>query len=267
MPRWNLIRRKNRQMLVNGMTVKELIALKRDEFGDARMDDPPERPADVTQEEWDALGDPGRRAIDRVKRAEREAVRQREAAAAAQAEAEKQRDAARTEAEALRKNPPKQDPPKDPPDVAAQIQQAVAAALENVTKTYNEQLDQLRAERTAEQLTAQAQRIATDVMVDPSLVGTFVDLRTVLSPQGQLDEQALRDNLAAVLEQRPYLKKPDAPPGGGAPGGNPFGGHPGGARPPSDKATFDARVSEQLALARQSGLTTKTDIAKSSAST
>lgn len=239
-----------RNLLVNGMPVGELIAWHRAHFGDARMEDPPQRPDDVTQEEWDALGDPGRRALDRVRRGQREAERQREAAVAAQADVVKERDAARVELEALRKAPPKPDPPKDQPDVAAQIQAAVDSALQNVTKTYTEQLDNLRAERAAEQLTAQAQRIATDVLVDPALVGTFVDLRGVLNAQGQLDEQALRDNLATVVEQRPYLKRPDQPPGGG----NPFGGHPGGARPAPDKATFDARVAAQLDMARQSGL-------------
>ncbi|MCU1590653.1 MAG: hypothetical protein JWP11_1909 [Frankiales bacterium] len=244
------------KVLVNGMTVDELIAWHRARFGDARMEDP-QKPDDVTQEEWDALGDPGRRALDRVRRARSEAERARDAAVADKAKADQAAADAQAELEKAKKEPPKKEDP--PADVAAQIQTAVAAALENVTKTYTEQIDQLRAERAAEQLTAQAQRVAADVLVDPTLVGTFVDLRTVVNPQGQLDEQALRDNLATLVEQRTYLKRPEQAP---APGANPFGGHPGGARPAPDKATFDARVAEQLDMARQQGLSVRGDTAK-----
>ena len=249
-------------LLVDGMTIDDLLALHRSRFGDMRMEDP-QRPDDVTQEEWDALGDPGRRALDRVRRNQREAERARDAAVQERDSVKTERDTVKGELDTLKKNPPKQDPPKDPPDVAAQIQAAVDSALQNVTKTYTEQLDQLRAERTAEQITAHAQRIAADVLVDPSLVGTFVDLRTVVNQQGQVDEQALRDNLAGVVEQRPYLAKPDQP---ATPyGSSPYGTHPGGARPAPDKATFDARVAEQLQLARSSGLAVKSDVAKAAA--
>jgi hypothetical protein len=248
----------DKQFLVNGMTIEQLLAKNRARFGDARMEDP-QKPDDVTQEEWDALGDPGRRAIVRVKREQRETERARDAAIADKAKADKAAADAQAELEKAKKEPPKKEDP--PADVAEQIKQAVAAAVEQVTKTYTEQLDALRAENTAKDITAQAQRIAADVLVDPALVGTFVDLRTVLDAQGQLDAQALKDGLAKVVEDRPYLKKPDAPP----PPYNPFGGHPGGARPPADKATFDAQVAAQLDLARAAGLAVRGDAARAAA--
>lgn len=236
-------------LLVNGMTISELLAFHRSVFGDARMDDPPERPSDVTQEEWDALGDPGRRAIARVRQA-------RDAAVAAQTAATQERDAAQTLAQQRQvelEQARQAAAGGAPADVNAQIQAAVAAAVQQVTETFNGQIQQLNAAQAAERLLTRAQQIAADVLVVPDLVGSLVDLSTMTDGQGALNEQALRDNLATLVDTRPELRRPPTVQQ------NPFGGHPGGARPPAEKAAFDARVAEQLAIARRSGLAVRSD--------
>lgn len=243
--------------LVAGMTIEELLAFHRGVFGDARMDDdPPERPSDVTQEEWDALGDPGRRALDRVRRAQRDADRARDAAVAAQTAAVRERDQARTELEKARKDAKPDDAPKD---VAEQIKDAVAAAVQQVTQQFTEKIDTLTAAQAAERLQTRAQKIAGDVLIVPDLVGSLVDLSTMTDGQGALDEQALRDALATLIETRPELKRAAAP-------ADPLGGHPGGARRTPDKATFDARVAEHLTIARASGLAVRSELAAAATS-
>ncbi|MGN0063126.1 MAG: hypothetical protein ACI379_02700 [Nocardioides sp.] len=167
---------------------------------------PVERPEGVSAEEWEALGDPGKKAITR----EREA----------RVKAERERDAARA-----RPTPPKPAAPAAPaaptkpagdqPDVAEIVKQAVEAAI----KPFQEREDKRDAEAAAAKvrdvvLAAAKPRLhdATDALQ--------VDLTTVLDENGSADADKVAKAIDKLLADKPHLAKSDvryAPPGiGGA---------------------------------------------------
>lgn len=178
-------------------------------------DDPPEpqRPDGVSEDEWNALGDPGKRAI----------VRERERAEAA----ERSLAAARQ-----RPAPPKPQPPKaddkpkgdDKPngelDIAAIVQQAVEAAV----KPFREAEEQRQTQSAAEKITQSVLDAAKARLHDPTDALANIDLTAVVNDQGAVDETKVKDALDDLVKRKPHLAKPgerQAPPGigGGAPAG------------------------------------------------
>lgn len=187
----------------------------------ASPDDPPaptnppevQRPDGVTEEEWTALGDPGRAAI----------VREREARQAA----ERQLAAARARpAPPKPADPPKPQPadpakPSDAPDFAALIKEAVAAAV----KPFEDRETERGVQEAAEKVQKTVADAAKDLLHDATDALTNIDLTTVVNDQGQADADKVKTALDDLIKRKPHLAKPQAeriaPPGigGGAPAG------------------------------------------------
>ncbi len=144
-----------------GITPAQVLAFHKARFGDARMestdgDVPPEQPDGVSDEEWSALGDPGKRAI----------VRERERATKAESDL-----AAARASTKPKPAPPKQqdaskgdEPNPDPTDVAGIVAQAVAAAL----KPFEEREQQREAEQAASLVVAKVTESAKGRLHDAS---------------------------------------------------------------------------------------------------
>lgn len=182
-------------------------------------DDPPERPEGVAEDEWNSLGDPGKRAI----------VRERNRADAAE----------RTlAASRARPTPPPRptpapapaptgggqtDPPKpsgDQPDIATLIQQTVAAALKPIT----EREEQRTIDEAADKVRSAVVDAAKPVLHDATDALAAIDLTTVIDANGVADPTKVKAALDDLVARKPHLAKPaqqqrQAPPGigGGAP--------------------------------------------------
>lgn len=173
----------------------------------------PERPDGVTEDEWNALGDPGRAAIVR----EREARQAAERALAAS----RARPAPPKPADPPKPTPPKPaDPPKPDtgPDIAAIVQQAVEAAV----KPFAEREERRDAEAAAKKVTDTVLAAAKDRLHDATDALTNVDLTTVVNEQGLADADKVKAALDDLIKRKPHLAKSTAriaPPGigGGAP--------------------------------------------------
>lgn len=166
---------------------------------------PVERPEGVTEEEWEALGDPGKRAIVREREGRVKAERERDAAKARPTPPAKKAEAA----------PPKQEP-GDPQDVAAIVQQAVAAAI----KPFQEREEQRDAERAAGKVRDAVLEAAKPRLLDAT-DALQIDLRGVLDEAGAADPAKVAAAIDELLKAKPHLAKSDAriaPPGigGGA---------------------------------------------------
>lgn len=199
-------------------TLPALFAHHRAVFGGWTMtstppeNEPPiERPEGVSEEEWTALGDPGRAAL----------VRERTARTAAER--------ALAAARAPKPGPPKNDPPADPPkqtdppkngevDIAAIVKQAVDAAIQPFAER-----EQARAvDEAANKVRAAVIDAAKAKLHDPTDAVANIDLTTVITEQGEADPSKVAKALEDLLAKKPHLAKSTllvAPPGigGGAP--------------------------------------------------
>lgn len=161
-------------------------------------------PEGVTEEEWAALGDPGKRALTREREARHEAERK---AAAAHA----------------RPTPPKSTPPAAPaatatstdaqPDIAKLIQDGIAAAI----KPFQE-AETARTSAASQASLHEAIRKAATSFHDPDDAVAHIDTAAV-TVDGAVDETKLTAALAALGEKRPHLVRDPrrfAPAGAGA---------------------------------------------------
>lgn len=172
---------------------------------------PQERPEGVTEDEWTALGDPGRAALSR----EREARQTAERALAAT----KARPAPPKATETPKAPEVKPESGKtDSPDVAALIEQAVQAAIKPLVEREQARDTQAAAEKI-QQVVLDA---AKDRLHDASDAIANIDLTTVVNDQGQADAAKIATALEGLIKNKPHLAKATqrfAPPGigGGAP--------------------------------------------------
>lgn len=187
-------------------------------MGGDPSNDPPERPEDVSEEEWEALGDPGKQAIVRV-RVERDQARSEKA------EAER-----KLKAPHARPTPPKTEPPKPPkppastttgdqPDLAALIKDAVDAAVKPFAEA-----EQRRADEAAASKVRTAVLDAAKAKMQDATDALQIDLASVLDDNGAADPSKVAKAIDDLLAAKPHLAKSDtryAPPGigGGAPAG------------------------------------------------
>lgn len=174
---------------------------------------PPERPDGVTEDEWNALGDPGRAALTR----EREARQAAERALAA----------SRAKPAPPKKDPPAPQPPapKDEPktgevDVAAIVQQAVAAAI----KPFTDAEERRQVETAAERVRSTVVEAAKSRLHDATDALANIDLAGVVNDQGTADPDKVKTALDDLITRKPHLAKTTervAPPGigGGVPAG------------------------------------------------
>lgn len=191
------------------------MARRKAQFGGWTMEatgPPVERPDDIPEADWDALGDPGKQAL----------VRERARAASA----EEQVAALRAElAKAAKPAPPKPtDPPKpdpkpgDQPDVAKLVQDAVAAAI----KPFQEAETQRQAEVAAGKVRDAVVEAAKSRLHDSSDAVANIDMTKVVDDQGAADPAKITAELDDLVKRKPHLAKSAtlvAPPGIG--GGGP----------------------------------------------
>lgn len=183
--------------------------------GSAPPVDPPlERPDEIAEDEWAALGDPGKRAI----------VRER-----SRAEAAERALAASRQRPAPPKNtaPPKADdkPAGDPPktneiDVEAIVTRAVQAAV----KPFQEAEERRATEDAANKVRDAVLEAARPRLHDATDALSGIDLASVVDEQGKADPDKLKTALDDLVTRKPHLAKTTtrvAPPGIG--GGGPVG--------------------------------------------
>lgn len=197
-----------------------------DQSADPPADPPadPQRPDGITEEVWDALGDPGRRAIVQERQARQKAEHDL-AAARARPAPPKPKDQSSVD-------PPK---PKDQPDIAALVQQAVSAAVKPLQDQWDEQAAQGKAEKVMEAV----RKAAEDVLHDSSDALGLIDLTTVVDDHGAADPAKVKTALEDLVKAKPHLAKPVtryAPPGIG--GGRGESSAPEGDRVKAHLAAF-----------------------------
>lgn len=176
----------------------------------------PERPDGISEDEWNALGDPGRTAITREREARQAAER---ALAASRARP------APPKAPAKPADPPK--PPEKPEkpaggeiDVAAIVQQAVAAAV----KPFQDAEERRQTEAAAGKVRDAVLEAAKTRLHDATDALANIDLTAVVNDQGQADATKVTKELDDLVKRKPHLAKTTerhAPIGigGGAPAG------------------------------------------------
>lgn len=174
----------------------EIIATHRALFGGFAMEadggeTPPERPDGIEATEWDALGDPGKRAL----------VRERQRAT----DAEQRLAAALTPKPKPPTPAPKAPEPKpdgEQSDMAALIQAAVEAAVAPLRQAQEQQAADAQARVVIDAVKAAAAPLlhdATDALQ--------IDLTAVIDTNGQPDHAKIRAALDALTQAKPHLVK------------------------------------------------------------
>lgn len=200
-------------------TLDDLFASRRAVFGGYCMEDPPEpqRPEGISEEEWTALGDPGKKAI--VRERERNAQLERDLAVARAKPAPPRTPAPTATTPPTGVTPPATAPsPDGQPDVAKLIADGIAAAMKPFEDREQHRQNQAAAELVRDAVLKAAEsrfHDATDALGN-------VDLTAVVNEQGAADAAKITAALDAALSAKPHLAKAThrvAPPGIG--GGGP----------------------------------------------
>lgn len=197
----------------------------------------PERPDGVSEEEWEALGDPGRAAIVREREARQAAER---ALAAARAKPAPPKKAAAAPARTPAAAPPESG---GEVDIAAIVQQAVEAAV----KPFSEREEQREADEAAGKIRDAVLEAAKPRLHDATDALAGIDLTTVVNDQGQADNDKIKSALDDLLTRKPHLGKVVDDRRFAQPGAGPT---PGGSTPPLNdrvKATL-ARMQERAGV-------------------
>lgn len=173
---------------------------------------PPARPEGISEDEWNALGDPGKAAIVREREARQEAERKLAAAQARPAPPK----APAAPAPAVPAAPSPGNGTEQ--DIAKIVNDAVAAAI----KPFQEEREQQRLAEAAGKIQTAVLEAAKTVLQDESDAIANIDLTTVVNDQGQADPAKIQDALKTLVEKKPHLAKSPiriAPPGigGGLP--------------------------------------------------
>lgn len=188
-------------------TLPDLFAYWRSQAGGLRMgpdpspqggDNPPERPEGVSEEEWSALGDPGRTALTRERHARQEAERALQAARARPAPPKTPPAAPKGD-----EKPSGSDGSGDQPDVAALVQQAVEAAI----KPFQEREQQREADQAAGVIRDAVLKAAGGRLHDAT-DALSIDLTTVTDGNGGPDADKIKAALDKLAADKPHLVKP-----------------------------------------------------------
>lgn len=213
-------------------TPAEVLAFHRATFGNARMEaSDGERPEGVSEEEWNALGDPGKAALQRERQARTEAE-------------QKLADASRPKPTPPAQKAPEQKPESKPgggeqgqaTDIAALIQQAVQQAV----APFQEQQQQWQADQAVAQVRDQITKAAAPRFHDVTDVLAQIDTSDLTDGAGSPDAAKIDAALSALAQAKPHLVKPQYDPRTTAPGAM-FGGSAGTPQ------ALDDRVKESLA--------------------
>lgn len=197
-------------------TLPDLFAYWRSQAGGLRMgpdpdpqggDNPPERPEGVSEEEWSALGDPGRAVLQRERQARQEA--ERALSLSRQLAAQNARPTppkAPTVTPKQREQQPSDsgsNESREQPDVAALVQQAVEAAI----KPFQEREQQREADQAAGVIRDAVLNAAKDRLHDAT-DALSIDLTTVTDGNGAPDADKIKAALDKLAADKPHLVKP-----------------------------------------------------------
>lgn len=157
----------------------------------------PVRPDDVPEEEWDALGDPGKQALVRERGKVADLERQLAAAKAKPAPPKPPAPAS------VDPQPKATAPAADgTPDMAA----IVKAAVEEAIKPFQERDQQRAATEAADKIKAAVITAAKDRLHDGT-DGLMIDLTTVVAEDGTPDTEKIGKALDALIASKPHLAK------------------------------------------------------------
>jgi len=205
-------------------TLPELFAHHRARFGGWSMTQtapepaPPERPEDIDETAWNALGDPGKQVIVREREA-RQAAERALAASHARPAPPKPDDKSKSgDRDDKRKGG---DQPKSGDvDIEDAIQRAVQAAV----KPFADAEDRRATQQAAERVQTAVLEAAKPWLHDPTDALANIDLTAVVDDQGRADPAKTKTALDDLVTRKPHLAKsaerraPDGI-GGGAPAG------------------------------------------------
>lgn len=185
--------------------VEALLDFHRATFGDARMDatTPPERPEGVSEEEWNALGDPGKAALVRERERASAAERELAAARAGQQQTGAPKPGPRASSQGAKQPEGESGEGGRPADLAAIIAQAVTAAVTPL----QQRIDGWEAGQAAQRI-ADAVTSAASHFHDPSDVLAQVDLAALTDGSGGPDVAKITAALDALATSKPHLVRP-----------------------------------------------------------
>lgn len=182
------------------VTPQDVLAFHQRAFGTARMEDPPERPEGVSEEEWDALGDPGKRALQREREARQAAERERDEAKRAKPAPPKA-----AQQPAGQNGQQQNGAEAGQPDLAKIIADAVSAAVGPL----QQQQEQWLAERKAEGVRDAVARAAQGRFHDATDALANVDLAALVDDSGNPDQGKVTSALDDLLKTKPHLAVTD----------------------------------------------------------
>ena len=165
----------------------------------------PQRPEGVSDDEWAALGDPGKRAIVRERAAREQAERDLVAARSAERLGQKPAEAT-----------------VEPVDINAIIQQAVTAAIQPFQQAQQER----ETEEAQRAIREEVRKVAEPRLHDVSDALVHLSLSDLSDASGKPDAEKIKAAVDSLVTARPYLARPvdtrrqydPANPLGGAPG-------------------------------------------------
>lgn len=180
--------------------IDALLEFHRATFGDARMDATasPEKPEGVSDEEWGALGDPGKAAI--VRERERAATAERELAALRAAQSPKPAPPAAGQQAA--------EPEKGKGGGSADLEAVIQRAIDAAVKPFQERQEQWEAEQAAGRVQAAVREAAAPRFHDPTDVLAQVDLAGLTDGNGGPDAAKISQALDGLASAKPHLVKP-----------------------------------------------------------
>lgn len=190
--------------------IRALLDFHRATFGDARMDGTEtgttERPEGVSEEEWSALGDPGKAALTRERERATKAERDLAAARAPKPAPPAATTATTTTTATTDNGGADKGAGKggDAPDLAALISHAVTAAVTPL----KQELDGWKADQAAGRIRGAVTEAAAPRFYDTTDALARVDLASLTDGNGSPDAAKIAAALDALATASPHLVKP-----------------------------------------------------------
>lgn len=171
--------------------------------GGAGGDTPPERPTDIAETDWNALGDAGKVVIVREREARQAAERALAAARAKPAPPKKAAETLPAPDDQAKKTDPPTPPAGGQVDIAAIVKQAVEAAV----KPFTEREEQRETQKAADRVQDAVLEAAKPLLHDATDALAGINLASVVNDQGVADPEKVKSELADLVKRKPHLAK------------------------------------------------------------
>lgn len=177
--------------------------------GDDTVDPPepgnagPTRPDGISEDEWTALGDPGRAAIVREREARQNAERALAASRARPTAPQPDKDKDKAKGGDKPGGGSDADKPGDGVDIESIVQRAVAAAV----KPFQDRDDEREAQQAADRVVTAVLEAAKPRFHDATDAIAQIDLTTVLDGNGQPDAAKITTAIDELVTRKPHLAK------------------------------------------------------------